>query len=177
MDLVKLVDHAWNMKKQYGYERTQEMFKNSLSYPYGEILNEYVTRCQNENKPSSTIIIYKVFENIIVHIMKCDDDFLQGEYDAYVKFAKYCGYRNFSADDIRNMSFDRNTLIRCINKLKSYRFVISEENYESMIQGFCHLIFLGDNAIDENEYYILRCFLDDAYDKYPSDWESFKREW
>ena len=46
-----------------------------------------------------------------------------------------------------------------------------------MIQGFCHLIFLGDNAIDENEYYILRCFLDDAYDKYPSDWESFKREW
>ena len=177
MNFVKIVDHAWNMKKQYGYERTQEMFRNSLSYPYVEIYNEHIKKCQNENRPTSSMLIYKVFENIIIHIMKCDDDFLQGEYEAYILFTKYCGYRNFTADEIRNMPFDRDRLIRCIDMLKSYRFAISEENYESMIQGFCHLIFLGDNQIDENEFYILRCFFDDAYDECPIDWESFKREW
>ena len=109
--------------------------------------------------------------------MKCDNDFLQGEYDAYIKFANYCNQKHYSADEIRNMSLNNDQLVKAINVLKSYRSSISSEDYEGIVLAFCYLALLGDTSVDENEYYIIRCFFDGEYDVFPSDWPSFKREW
>ena len=176
MYFIELLNHAWYIKRENGNEIAQEHFKNLLSYPYVRI-SECFGNKYFGNSATAFNIIFKAFETVIISIMKCDSDFSQGEYDAYIKFANYCNQKYYSADEIRNMSINNDQLVKAINVLKSYRFSISSEDYEGMVLAFCYLALLGDNAFDENEYYIIRCFLDDEYDICPSDWQSFKRTW
>ena len=49
--------------------------------------------------------------------------------------------------------------------------------YEAMVLAFCYLCLHGDKAMDENEYYILRCFFEQGVDYAPSSWQQFKDEW
>jgi hypothetical protein len=54
------------------------------------------------------------------------------------------------------------------------QFAITKESFEQFI---IHLVEQGDKAMDENEYYILRCFFEAGYDYAPSTWQQFKDEW
>ena len=66
---------------------------------------------------------------------------------------------------------------KSIKLLTNLREFIDPENYEAMVQGFGYLCLSGDKAMDENEYYILRCFFEPGYDYAPESWEQFKKEW
>ena len=54
---------------------------------------------------------------------------------------------------------------------------IEPDKYEALILAFCYLCLQGDKAMDENEYYILRCFFEKGYDYAPATWQQFKDEW
>ena len=90
-------------------------------------------------------------------IMLSDDDFLQGEYDAYCKFCKYANIEPLSVADCRSLygrtSVDK--LAENINFLSKLRDSIDSSKYEAMVLAFCYLCLQGDKAMDENEYYSL----------------------
>ena len=102
----------------------------------------------------------------------------QGEYDAYVKFCELAGYQCLTVDECKSFYKRKTTsdLAESIRTIKNYRYNVSTNNYEAMIVAFCYLCLLGDKAMDENEYYIIRCFFDESEDYCPSDWATFKRE-
>lgn len=176
MDLIKLMNYAWDKRVNLGAETLQEHCVNLLSHAYVDMNGIYYEHCRRENRPT-TNINFRVFETIMIALMKCDGDFLQGEYDAYIKFCNYCGYQYKSANEIRSMNVDFNQVVSCIKLIISYRREISYDHYEALILAFCYLSLLGDKSFDENEYYIIRCFFEEELDYCPSDWQTFKREW
>ena len=176
MDFIALMNKAWRIKNEIGYERVQVEFKNLLSNSYVRIAEA----CANKligNREVAFNVIYKALEIVIIGIMKNDIDLLQGEYDAYIKFADSCNKKHYNSNEIRNMSLTTDQISKAINVLTNYRYSISNEVYEGMVLAFCYLALLGDTAFDENEYYIIRCFFNSSLDYCPSDWETFKREW
>ena len=111
--------------------------------------------------------------------MKCDGEFLQGEYDAYCKFCKWAKIQALTVADV-NALYSRTSVDRVIEDIKlinGLREFIDGDNYNAMVLGWCYLSLLGDGKFDENEYYIIRCFYDARYDYLPRDWAQFKREW
>ena len=120
-----------------------------------------------------------MIQRIMVFLMMSDGDFLQGEYDTYVKYCNWCGIKPLSVADCKSLDsrLSANDIIQDIDLIKLFREDFNPENYQALIQGFCYLALTGDKALDENEYYIIRCFFEPGYDYVPATWEQFKREW
>lgn len=167
MNMIDLCNLAWDRKNKFTPEEYYVKTKNLLSHAFVEYSNLI-------GKEST----FYAFQHIIVFFMLCDDEFLRGEYDCYKTFCQYARYEPLSSDDCRNL-YNRLTLDNLtddIAKLAKLRDRIDPENYEAMVQGFAYFCLTGDKAMDENEYYILRCFFESC-DYAPNTWEQFKREW
>ena len=178
MNMISLMNYAWDQRQKVDAETYQDQCRNLLSHAYVELDSLYQEYCNQQNVKNEQIIFY-TFQEIFVMIMLSDDDFLQGEYDAYCKFCKYANIEPLSVADCRSLygrtSVDK--LAENINFLSKLRDSIDSSKYEAMVLAFCYLCLQGDKAMDENEYYILRCFFEAGYDYAPSTWQQFKDEW
>ena len=167
INMIDLCNLAWDRKSKLAPSEYYVKTKNLLSHAYVEC-----GRIIGREK------VFVAFQRILVFLMLCDDDFLQGEYDCYKTFCDYAKYEALTVSDCRSL-YNRlsvDDLTDEIATLVKLRDSIDPENYEAMVQGFCYFCLSGDKAMDENEYYILRCFFQNC-DYAPSSWEQFKREW
>ena len=167
INMIELCNLAWDRKSKLAPSEYYVKTKNLLSHAYVEC-----GRILGREK------VFVAFQRILVFLMLCDDDFLQGEYDCYKTFCDYAKYEALTVSDCRSL-YNRlsvDDLTDEIATLVKLRDSIDPENYEAMVQGFCYFCLSGDKAMDENEYYILRSFFE-ACDYAPSTWDQFKREW
>lgn len=167
INMIELCNLAWDRKSKLAPSEYYVKTKNLLSHAYVEC-----GRILGREK------VFVAFQRILVFLMLCDDDFLQGEYDCYKTFCDYAKYEALTVSDCRSL-YNRlsvDDLTDEIATLVKLRDSIDPENYEAMVQGFCYFCLSGDKAMDENEYYILRCFFQ-GNDYAPSSWDQFKREW
>ena len=178
MNMLTHMDKAWNEKRRLDVNTYQEHCKNLISHAYMELVKMYKDFCRNKGQVYKDEVFY-MFQRIFVFIMKCDGEFLQGEYDAYVNFCRYAGIQALSVNDIKNLYARKSTndLSESISYINSFRSYIDDSKFEALVLAFCYLSLLGDKSFDENEYYIIRCFFDRNYDYYPKDWATFKNEW
>ncbi len=173
MNLITMMNRAWDDRQSLSPDRLEEIVKNLLSHAH--VNYDRVLRANGYPEDKA----FYVFQDILVFIALSDGDFLQGEYDAYVKYCNWAGIQPLSVDDCRAL-YKRTTTDRVaddISLLKSYRYHIDEDKYTALVYACCLLSLLGDKQFDENEYYIIRCFFDSSVDYCPSTWEQFKIEW
>ncbi len=178
LNMIDLMNYAWEQRKEVSAETYQDQCRNLLSHAYADLSSMYSKYCDNENINNDDLIFY-TFQEIFVFIMLSDEDFLQGEYDAYCKYCSFAGFQPLSVADCKAL-YARKTvedLANDINFLNDLRDGINPDKYEAMVLAFCYLCLQGDKAMDENEYYILRCFFSAGFDYAPSTWEQFKKEW
>lgn len=167
INMIELCNLAWDRKSKLAPSEYYVKTKNLLSHAYVEC-----GRILGREK------VFVAFQRILVFLMLCDEDFLQGEYDCYKTFCDYAKYEALTVSECRSL-YNRlsvDDLTDEIATLVKLRDSIDPENYEAMVQGFCYFCLSGDKAMDENEYYILRCFFQ-GNDYAPSSWDQFKREW
>ena len=173
MNLKDLMNYAWRERQNKNGEQFSTACMNLCSHAYAEINGIIGYNEENQQK------LFIAFQHLFVFVMKADNDFLQGEYDAYCKFSKWAGYTPLKVEEVNNL-YNRlsvDTLVQDINFIASFRSQIDDNKYEALVLAFCYLSLLGDSSFDENEYYIIRCFFDNGYDYCPSDWATFKKEW
>ena len=176
--MISLMNLAWDRRQQCSVEQYEEYVKNLVSHSYVEYERMYRTYCAEQGTKYEDEIFY-VYQHIFVFLMKCDGEFLQGEYDAYCKYCNWANIKPLTVDSVNKLYARLTTddLLRDINLLVGLRSSIEAKNYESLVQGFCYFSLLGDKSFDENEYYIIKCFFEEGYDYVPSTWERFKKEW
>ncbi len=178
INMIDLMNVAWKRRQEFSHEEYEVRVKNLLSHSFVEYEKLFKNYCANKGQEYKEEI-FIIYQHIFVFMMLSDGDFLQGEYDAYCKYCSWAGFQPLSVADTRAL-YNRLTvddLVSDISVLVKLRDLIDPENYEAMVQGFCYLTLLGDKEMDENEYYILRCFFESGYDYAPSTWDQFKREW
>jgi hypothetical protein len=178
MNMISLMNYAWDQRQKVSAETYQEQCRNLLSHAYVDLNNLYADYCTSEGIKNDEIIFIS-FQHIFVFIMLSDGDFLQGEYDAYCKYCGFAGFKPLSVADCRSL-YARLTvddLAGDIGFISKLREATEPDKYEAMVLAFCYLCLQGDKEMDENEYYILRCFFEQGYDYAPSTWQQFKDEW
>lgn len=178
INMIDLCNLAWDRRTKLALSEYYTKTKNLLSHAYVEYKNMFIDFCRNKGQAYEDQVFY-IFQHILVFLMMCDDDFLQGEYDCYKTFCEYANFEPLTVDSVRPL-YNRLTvddLSKDISILRDLRGYLNDpDNYEAMVQGFCYFCLSGDKAMDENEYYILRCFFESG-DYCPDTWEQFKREW
>ena len=123
--------------------------------------------------------VFYLFQRLIIWHTMSDGDFLQGEYDAYCKYCDWARIQPLTVADCKNLA-SRLTVDEIVNDLQlvcGLRDSINPENFTALVQGFCYMSLLGDKQLDENEYYLLKCFFKKGYDYCPDTWDQFKKEW
>lgn len=175
LNLISLMNYAYEEKRKLNTETYVTHCVNLLSHTYSELYK----LISSEDPSFKDSDLFIVIQHIFVFIMKCDNDFLQGEYDAYCKFCNYAKFKPLKVEEVNNLynRLDTKQVASDILKIKTHREQIDGSKYEAFILSLCYLSLLGDTSFDENEYYIIRCFFEKGYDYCPSDWETFKREW
>ena len=178
LDLVKLMNIAWERRKESTAEEYEEKVKNLISHAFVEYENIYVSYCKDKNIKYNDDVFY-LFQRLILWNCLADDEFLQGEYDAYCKYCSWAKINPLTVEDCKALvrRTSRDAIVADLSLITKLRDAVDPENYQAMVQGFCYMSLLGDKSFDENEYYLIRCFLKDGYDYCPSTWEQFKREW
>ena len=178
MNLINMMNQAWQRKNEVSAEEYEIKVKNLISHAFVEIERMYVDFCKSKGYEYKDDVFY-IFQRLFIYFIFTDGDFLQGEYDAYVKFCNWAKIEPLNVADCRSLN-DRLTSQEIVNDIKlinAVRDAVDPENFTAMVQGFCYMSLLGDKSFDENEYYIIRCFFQSGYDYCPADWETFKREW
>ena len=178
LNMVSLMNIAWDRRCNSSHEEFEVMIKNLLSHSFVELERIYQDWCYDKGRTYNDEVFY-LYQRIIISIMLCDGEFLQGEYDAYLKYCSWAGFKALSVSEVRSLHsrISSDELIADINLITGMREYFDPENYEALVKGFCFFSLAGDKSFDENEYYIIRCFFDSYYDYVPSTWEQFKREW
>ena len=178
MNMISLMNYAWDQRQKVSAEVYQDQCRNLLSHAYADLNALYQQYCREQNVKNEEIIFIS-FQHVFVFMMLSDNDFLQGEYDAYCKYCRYAGFEPLSVADCRGL-YARLTVEDLANDIKfitGLRDAVDPDKFEAMVLGFCYLTLQGDKEMDENEYYILRCYFEPNYDYAPSNWQQFKDEW
>lgn len=174
--MIADMNEAWKNLNAYSSQQNQEFVKNLVSHAFVAIdkaWSDYAKKNGNKYEDDA----FYVFQKIFVKFMLCDGEFLQSEYDCYCKFCNYAHVQPLSVADCRSLynrvSVDQ--LVDNIAYLVRLRPGLGEDMYHAMVRGFCHFCLLSDHEMDENEYYILRCFY--TSNEAPSSWAQFKNDW
>ena len=92
INMITLMNVAWKRRQEYASDEFTERFKNLISHAYVEYEKLYQDYCASKGMEYKDEI-FITFQHIIVFLMLSDDDFLQGEYDAYCKYCN-CSKKN-----------------------------------------------------------------------------------
>lgn len=178
INMINLCNLAWDRRTKKTHEEYEDIIKNLLSHAYATLTEEYSNYCKSKNYNDDGAI-FKLFQMIFIFIILSDGDFLQGEYDAYVKFCHMAGFKELSVSECKYVYEKHSTddLANSIRAILDLRPLLDSGDYEALVQGFCYLALAGDKSMDENEYYILKCFFEEGFDEAPDSWQEFKRQW
>ena len=124
MNLIDLMNYAWDDKKKTNAKDYALKFRNLISHAYTDILTRNKQLNYDCERP------FYVIQEICVFLIKCDGDFLQGEYDAYRYFCNYAGIDPLSVKDVTALR-ERKTLDNLINDIdyiKSYSHNLYRRN-------------------------------------------------
>lgn len=176
INLINLMNYVWKKRNECSSEEYKENTFNLLTHAFNGVLE--VTEIK-ENNEETLKEIFICFQHILIYLTKCDNDFLQGEYDVYCKFCNWSNYEPLTINEFNevNKTLTIETMVKDIQKIKACREKMKDELYEVLVLSLCYFSLIGDQSFDENEYYIIRCFFIDNYDYYPLNWENFKKEW
>jgi hypothetical protein len=177
MNMVQLFNYVWDSKHKVSTERAEDEVRNLLSHAYVELTKKYRAYCEEKGIEYKNEIFY-TFQLIIVYIIKCNDDLTYNEYEFYKKFCAFAGieYLNRPEFDALYEKKSVDDLCEDIQFIVDLRSHINPDRYEGFVAGLCYLSVL-DGKVDENEYYIIRCFFEKGFDEWPKTWEQFKIEW
>lgn len=178
INMLNLMNIAWQRRNEVSSEEYEVKIKNLISHSFVEYERMFKDYCKNNNKEYEEQV-FVIYQHIFVFMMLSDGDFLQGEYDAYCKYCQWAGFKPLSVAETRALyqQLSIEELSNDIATLTSLREFIDPENYEALVQGLCYLSLTGDRELDENEYYILRCFFEKGFDYAPATWADLKNEW
>lgn len=178
MNLVNDMNEAWRVRNEVDHDKYEEYFKNLISYTFVRLEEIYMDYCKNKGITYNGETFYAI-QDIIVFIIGADDDILNGEYDAYVRYCNWAGVRALSVSELRSLisRLDQKTVVNDICLVDSIRENTDPEVYSKFVLGLCFLSLMGDKAFDENEYYLISSFYRSDYDYCPETWEQFKKEW
>lgn len=178
LNMIDLVNEAWEYRYKYTSESYTNLCQKLLSSAYIKIDKDYDNYCIKNNIKNEEIV-FVIFQRVIISFMLTDGDFHQEEYDAYCNFCDCANIKPLTMQRCREIYniMDVITIAQFVSKLIKSRETVDPNEWKKMILGFCCLCLMGDKAMDEDEYYILRCFFEDGFDYKPKSWENFKREW
>lgn len=178
LNMIEQMNEAWNDKKNQDSLIYQQRCRNLMSHGFVEIEKIYKEYCNSKGYDYEDEVFY-IFQRLIVFLMKCDGEFLQGEYDTYCLICNWAQIKPLSIEDVNAFypKIQPEQIIDDINLISGLRDLMEPDNYQTLVLSFCYLSLIGDNCFDENEYYIIRCFYKAGYDYVPSTWQQFKSEW
>lgn len=173
MNIVEILREAWKDRNKYNYPKQEEIFKNLISHGYNKINKIY-----RKKDPEYGDTLFIVIQDILIWIIFSDQEFIQAEYDAYLKFADYANFEPLSVQKCidRKKQLDVDYVISLINHIVAARKHIPENDYESFVKSLCLISMFGDSEIDKEEYELISCFFTSEGDYSPS-WEDFLKEW
>ena len=88
MNLISMMNQAWERKHEVSAEEFEIKIKNLISHAFVEIEKLYVDFCKSKGYEYKDDVFY-IFQRLFIYFIFTDGDFLQGEYDAYVKFCNW----------------------------------------------------------------------------------------
>ena len=175
INLIECMNFAWKKRNSLSSTEYKRQTFNLITHAFNGVYDaiDEFTGQEKFNK------LFITFQHVFIYLMKCDDQFLQGEYDVYCDFCKWCKYNSLKVEEVNNLykKLDTNIIIEDIRLILNHRNQIGDEKYNLLVLAFCCFSLLGDQSFDENEYYIIRCFLYSDIDVFPRNWETFKKEW
>ncbi len=169
MNLTQLFNEAWQARCSNSHEGAEVEFKNLLSHGFVAMERELRKVIPNYDEN-----LFYMVQRILARLIVIDGEYLQGEYDAYVK---YCDWANFEALSVARLkelgssvSFD--TFKDYANLILATRPLIGEQNYRCFVLSLCYMSLFGDKKIDEAEYKMITWFLDPKKDEWLS-WDDY----
>ncbi len=177
INLVNDLKWAYDYCKKHEVNTFTEAFKNLISHAFAEMEAEIKAVLTDKNQEYTGFLFFLV-QDILIFTMFSDCDLIKQEYDAYVKFCDWAGYRPLTPDELskRLDEIEVDKIAEDIKFLLSMRELIDGSKFDSFVKGLCCFCFMGDRKLDENEYYILRSFYERDYDYKPETWEDCKAE-
>ena len=173
MNVIELMNEAWEDRCNLSHEQNEISFKNLLSHGYVAMEKAY-----NSTVKDYGDTLFYCIQRILVWLMLADGDFLQGEYDAYLKYCKWANFQPLTVDDCYALfnRMTRDDIMSCINHVTATRGHIDESDYRAFVRSLCFMSLFGDKELDKGEYTLISFFFNRSSD-YSPDWETFKREW
>lgn len=169
MNLTNLLNVAWNARCNNSHEEAETQFKNLLSHGFVDM--EKVLRQAFSNYDDD---LFYMVQRILAHLIVSDGEYLQGEYDAYLKYCKWAGFKPLSVPELEKLGKAVN-----FDEFKKYAEIISatrqyidEDHYECFVLSLCYMSLFGDKKIDENEYKLITWFLDKDKDQW-LNWKDY----
>lgn len=178
INMIDDMNDAWNDMREKDVATNRKYVVNLLSHSFVAVDKEWRAFCKEKNYKYDNDTFY-LYQKLLIKLMFCDGDFLQSEYDAYCDFCDWANFEELSVSDCKscNGRVTGEELVQAIQLLINLRGAMGEDNYHYLAMAFCHFALLSDRAMDEDEYYIIRCFYVGNSDYAPSTWEKFKKEW
>lgn len=172
MNMITLMNEAWDDCNLYTHEQNEVSFKNLLSHGFAEM-----DRFYHKANPDYGGRLFVLVQDLIIWFILADRELLRGEYDAYVKYCEWADIKPLSAKQIveRHEELDIEYIRKTVKHLSEARDYIPEDDYEAFVTSLCFLSLFGDKEVDKEEYGIIANFFNKAHDYCPS-WEKFKKE-
>lgn len=176
LNMVEQIKNAMSERNRIPYETYKDHCKNLLTHSFVFIEKRFKEFCKERNDEYKDQVFY-CYQDILVYLMLCDGEFLQGEYDIYKLLCEWAGFDALSVNDIKAL-YERLTDTRVIESIKlvsAARPTMEDADYRALTSGLSYFAFAGDTEIDEKEYYILRTFYNPHFDEVPLTWNEFKK--
>ncbi len=175
MNMIAMLNKSWDLKNSREKELFEEQTKNLISHSYSQIEIIYKDYCKRKFL-SYDREVFILFQRVFLFITLGDRHFLQDEYDTYCKYCKWANFKPLSTAECVKL-FNRlsiSTISKDLAFIVNLRPFIDPDYYYAMVLGFCNLALIGDGEIDQNEYYLLKCFFEKNFDLFPRTWEELK---
>lgn len=178
MSMIIDMKEAWNTRSQVSHEQYELYFKDMVSNMYHCVENAYIEYCKKTSTEYKSQVFYS-FQELFAVIILADNQILQGEYDAYLKYCSFAGFKPLDSKELKKLiaQIDDNRILTHIHLIDSLRDHISDDDYSTFIRSLCYLSLMGDKVFDEREYSLIRNFYREGYDEVPNSFEELKKEW
>lgn len=172
MNIIEMMNEAWEDRKTYSHEQNEISFKNLLSHGYVEMDKYY----HSINKDYGDTL-FLLIQDLLIWFILTDKEFLQGEYDAYAKYCEWADFEPLTSQQCveRYKKLDLEYIIKVVKHISATRGHIPEDDYAAFVTSLCFLSLFGDKEVDKEEYALISCFFTNEDDYCPT-WEKFRKE-
>ena len=178
INLVEQFQLAWQEKQNFSHERREENTVALLKRVHDEYASTVRNYLSSIGRPYDNQV-FTALQNVLVYLCCCDGQYSQGEADAYTKLCYRIGMSPLSVSEFKSKaeSMSMSVLTKNIAVFTFFRDKLSSPIiFEYLISGLCMYAFLGTNELYENEFYVIKTFLNTGFDWFPESWEMLKKQ-